>query len=142
MLEREVEHGVDVVLVAGGHHHHVGEDPQVGQVIAAVVGGTVGADQPGPVQTEDDRQVLERNLLENLIVRSLEKRAVDIDDRSGPGLGHAGGERDGVTLADAHVEELAGKRVANLLQFVALAHGGREDGHAGNRGGRPRTAPR
>ena len=68
MLESEVEHGADVMLVAGRHHHHVGEDPEVGQVIAAVVSGAVCADQTGPVETEDDRKVLERNLLEDLII--------------------------------------------------------------------------
>ena len=40
----------------------------VGNVEAAVVRRTVGARQTGPVHCEDDRQVLEGDLLEDLVV--------------------------------------------------------------------------
>ena len=88
----------------------------------------VGADQPGAVEREDDRQVLERDFLEDLVERALEERAVDVDDRPRAGLGHAGGEGDGVALADADVEEPVGEVVADLLELVPLAHRGGQDG--------------
>ena len=84
----------------------------------------VGADQPGAVEGEDDRQVLERDLLEDLVERALEERAVDVDDRPGAGLGHPGGEGDGVALADPDVEEPVGEGLADLLELVPLAHRG------------------
>ena len=131
MPQGEIEHGRDVLLVARGHDDHVGKDAQIGQVISAVMGGPVGADQAGAVEAEDDRQVLEGDLLEDLVVRPLQERAVDVDDRPGAGLGHAGGERHRVALADADVEELVGERVADLLELVSLAHGGGDHGDLG-----------
>ncbi len=95
------------------------------------MGGPVGADQAGAVEAEDDRQVLKRDFLEDLVVRALEERAVDVDDRPGAGLGHAGGESHRVALADADVEELVGERVADLLELVPLAHGGGDHGDLG-----------
>ena len=122
MRQGEVEHRGDVLLVARGHHDHVGEDAEIRQVVRAVVGRPVGADQPGAVEAEDDRQVLQRHLLEDLVVRPLEERAVDVDDRPGARLGHPGGEGDGVALADADVEELVGEGLADPLELVPLAH--------------------
>ena len=46
-----------------------------------------------------------------------------------PGLGLPGGERDGVALADADVEEPVGEVLADLLQLVPLAHGGGHHRH-------------
>ena len=131
MPQGEVEHRGDVFLVARGHDDHVGEDAHVGQVVSAVVSGPVGADQAGAVEAEDDRQVLKGDFLEDLVVRALEERAVDVDDRPGAGLGHAGGEGDGVALADADVEELAREGVADLLELVPLAHRGGDHGDLG-----------
>ena len=94
----------------------------------AVVRRAVGAGQAGAVEAEDDRQVLERDLLEDLVEGALQERAVDVDDRPHAGLGHAGGEGDGVALADADVEEPVGEVVADLLELVPLAHRGGQDG--------------
>ena len=46
-----------------------------------------------------------------------------------PALAMPAGESDGVRFANARVEEAVGKLVADLFQFVPLAHGGRHDGH-------------
>ncbi len=88
----------------------------------------VGPDDAGAVEREDDRQVLKRNLLEDLVERALQERAVDVDDRPCSGLGHPGGEGDGVALADTDVEEAVGEGVADLLELVPLAHRGGEHG--------------
>jgi hypothetical protein len=73
---------------------------------------------------------LQRDFLEQLVVRALQKRAVDIDDRSEANLGLTSGEGDSVTFADADVEESFGKVVAHALEFVALAHRGGDHGDA------------
>ena len=88
----------------------------------------VGPHDAGAVDAEDDRQVLERDLLEDLVVRALEERAVDVDHRPRAGLGHAASHRDGVALADADVEELLREGLAHLLELVPLAHRGRQHG--------------
>ena len=84
----------------------------------------VGPDQPGTVQQQRHRQVLQGHFLEDLVVAPLQEGAVDVDDRPQAGLGQPGGEGHGVRLADAHVEEPLGKLVADRLEHVALAHGG------------------
>ena len=76
----------------------------------------VGPGEAGPIEHERDRQVLQRDFLENLIVRPLQERAVDVDDRPQPDLGLPGGEGDGVPLANARVEEAVGKRVADSFR--------------------------
>ena len=67
---------------------------------------------------------LEGHFLEDLVVGPLQERAVDVHDRSHAGLGHAGGERDRVALADPDIEELFREGVADSLELVPLAHGG------------------
>ena len=105
-----------------------GNDPHVADVEHAVVRRAVGAGQAGAVEQERDRQVLQRDFLEDLVVAALQERAVDVDDRPQPGLGHAGGEGHGVRFADAGVEEPVGKVVADRLELVPLAHRGGQHG--------------
>ncbi len=124
VMQGPVEHRRHVGGVARGHHHQVRHRPQIGQVEHAVVRGAVGADQPGAIEQQRDRQVLQRDFLENLIVAALHEGAVDGDHRPQAGLGQSGGERHRVRFADAHVEELVGKLVADRFEHGALAHGG------------------
>ena len=131
VLDRPVDHPHQVLPIARGHDDQVGQRPQVGEVEGAMMGGAVGADQSGAVQQQRDRQVLQGDFLEDLVVGPLHEGAVDIDQGPHPGLGQPGGEGHGVRLADAHVEEAVGKLVADRLQHGALAHGRGDDGHAG-----------
>ena len=96
----------------------------------AVMRRAVGAGQAGAIEQERDRQILQRHFLENLVEAALQERAVDIDDRPQAGFGLPGGERDGVRFANAGVEKPIGKRFADRLQLVSLAHGGGQHGDA------------
>ena len=129
--QRPVEHRRKVVLVAGREHRHVGEQSQVAEIEGAVVRGAIRARQPGPVEHKHNRQVLEADLLEDLVERPLEERAVDVDDRPAAGLGLPCREGHGMRLADPHVEEPLRKLLANGFKLVALAHRGRHHRHAG-----------
>jgi len=86
--------------------------------------------QAAAIEHEGDGQILQRDFLEDLIVRALQKRTVNVDDGSEANFGLASGEGDGVAFADADVEEAIGKRIADPLELVALAHGGRDHGDA------------
>ena len=99
-----------------GHDDHVREHAQVAEVEHAVVRRPVGAGEAAAVEHERDRQILQRDFLEDLVVRPLQERAVDVDDRPQAGLGLAGGEGHGVGLADAGVEEAVGECVADLFR--------------------------
>ena len=119
----------DIELVAGGHHDHVGEEPHVGDVEAAMMGRAIGAGQPGAVEREDDGQILQGDLLEDLIEGTLQEGGVDVADRAGAGLGHAGGEGDRMRFADADIEEPQRVIGPHLFELVPLAHGGGDDRH-------------
>ena len=133
MLQGEVEHLRHVLRIARRHHDQVRKDPHVDEVEHAVMRRPVGSGQAGTIQREHDRQILQRHFLKDLIVSPLQKRAVDIDDRPQPGLGHAGRKGHRVRFADARVEEAVGKLVADRLQHVPLAHRGRQHRHLRSR---------
>ena len=67
LREGPVEHGGEVVLVSGGQHRQIGKQAEITQIEGAVVRGTVGAGQAGPVDHEHHRQVLQADLLEDLV---------------------------------------------------------------------------
>ena len=126
VTQGKVEHGPQVVRIAGRHDHQVRKHTQVGQVKCAVMGRPVRTDQPGTVQHEHDGQVLQGHLLEDLVEAPLQERAVDVDDGANSHFGLPGGEGDRMRLANARVEKAVGKLLANRLQLVALAHRGRQ----------------
>ena len=130
VLERELEHLRQVGFVARSHHRDVRQHSQITEVERAVMRRSVRPCQAAAIEHEGDGQILQRDFLEDLIVRALQKRAVNVDDRSQADFGLAGGKGDGVAFADADVEEAIGKRIADLLELVALAHGGRDHGDA------------
>ena len=99
-----MDHVDQLDLVGRGHHHEIGQGAQIGEVEAAGMGGAVGADQAGPVHGEADRQILDRDVVDDLIVGALEEGR--IDGAEGPVAlgGEAGGEGHGMLLGDPDVE--------------------------------------
>ncbi len=90
----------------------------------------VGADDAGAVDREHDRQVLQRNVVNQLVVGALEERRVDRDHRPHPLAREARRERDGVLLGDAHVEVAVGKRLREPYEPRAFAHRRRDGDEA------------
>jgi hypothetical protein len=68
-----VEHLPAFVLVGRAEDDEVGNAGQEGQVEGAVVGGTVGADQAGPVDGHHHRQVLQGDVVDQLVVGPLQE---------------------------------------------------------------------
>ncbi len=81
-----------LVLVGGRHHHDVRDAAQVREVEGAVVGGAVVADQAGAVDGEQHRQVLQRHVVDQLVVAALQEGRVDRHHRAQALAGQAGGE--------------------------------------------------
>ena len=113
---RGIEHVPQLVLVPGHHDGHVGDHPQVGDVERPVVGWPVISHQASAVESEHHRQVLDRDVVDDLVERPLEECRVDGAHRPHAGDGEARGERRGVLLRDAHVEESVGKQLLELVQ--------------------------
>jgi hypothetical protein len=73
VAERGVERLPAFVLVGRRQHAHVRDAAQVRDVVVAGVRRAVGADQAGAVEREDDRQVLDRDIVDQLVVGALQE---------------------------------------------------------------------
>ena len=119
------DHVHELGLVGRRHHHHVGQAGEIGDVEGAGVGRAVGADQPGAVDGEAHRQVLDRDVVHDLVVGALQEGRVDRAERLEALGGEARGEGHGVLLGDADVEDAVGKGLAEACRApVPERHGG------------------
>ena len=117
-------------LVGGGHHHEIGQGREIGDVEAAGVGRAVGADQTGPVDGEAHRQILDRHVVDDLIVGALQEGRIDGAEGPHALRGEAGGEGHRMLLGDADVERAIGEGLGEAVDAGAGRHGGgdRDDG--------------
>ncbi len=73
MLECSVEHLPTFILVAGRHDDHVGNAAQIAQIETAGMCRAIRSDQSGTVDGEHHRQVLQRDVVNELVVSTLQK---------------------------------------------------------------------
>ena len=131
VLQAGDQHPLQLGLVLGGHHREVGHAAQVTDVVLALVGGAIGANDAGPVHHERDGQVLDAHVVDQLVVGALQEGAVDGAHGAEPFTGHAGGHGDGVLLGDAHIEVLVGAGLLQQVEAGAGGHGGGDAHHPG-----------
>ena len=105
-----------------------------------MVGCTIVAHQPAAVQREGDIEVLDRHVVDQLVVAALQEGRVDRDHRLHAIGRQACGEGDGVLLGDADVEVALGELLLEAPQTRALAHG-RRDAHQTRLGARHVAQP-
>ena len=120
--EAGAEHLPALVLVGGRHHQHVRDAAQVAEIEAARVRGAIGADHAAAVDREQHVQVLQRHVVDELVVGALQEARIDGHDRLGPFAGHAGGQRDRMLLGDGGVEIARRVLLREPHQAGALAH--------------------
>ena len=83
------------------------------------MGGAVGADQPGAVDGEADRQVLDGDGVDDLVVGALQEGRIDGAERPVALRREPAGEGDRMLLGDADVEHRGrGTCSANLSRPV------------------------
>ena len=104
-LERLAEFLTQPGAVARCGHPHTGHDAQHRQVPHAVVAGAVGPGDPGAVQHDRHRQLVQRNVHHHLIERAVEECRVDGDDGVHATHRQPGGRGHRVLLGDADIEE-------------------------------------
>ena len=88
--------------------------------------GPVLPHQPGPVDGEDHRQVLQAYLLDDLIVSPLQKGRVDGHQGPEPVKSKAGRHGHGMLLRDSHVEEAPGIEFLEAVEPGTQRHGRRD----------------
>ena len=121
-LDRGGEQVLELVLVARRRDHEVRDRAQVGEVEGAVVGRAVAADEPGAVEHEGDRQLLERDVVDDLVEGALQERRVDRADRAQALAREARGEGHGVLLGDADVVDALRMARAEAVEAGAVGH--------------------
>ncbi|MNS80830.1 hypothetical protein D3C72_1145270 [compost metagenome] len=122
LVERRGQQLTALVLVGRRHHHHVGDAAQVGDIVGTRVRGAVGADQAGAVQREHHRQVLQRHVVDQLVIAALQEGGVDRHHRLQALAGQAAGEGHRVLLGDADVVVAVRETPLELDHAGAFAH--------------------
>jgi hypothetical protein len=126
MAARGGDHMDELGLVGGRHHHHVGQAAEIGDVEGARMGRPVGADQPGAVEREAHRQLLDRHVMDDLVVGALQEGRVDRAERLVALAGEARREGHRMLLGDADIEGAARMGLAEGVEPGARRHGGRD----------------
>ena len=119
---RGPEHVPQHPLVARRHQGHARHRPQVCDVVQALMRAAVVADDARAIEREHDREVLHRDVMEDLVVRALQERRVDRDDRHDALRREAAGHRHRVLFGDADVDQPPGELPEERLQAGAARH--------------------
>ncbi len=87
-----IHHIPEFRFIHGCCHHHVGQCAHVGHVKDPVVGGSVFAHEASPVETENDVEVLQGDVMDHLVVSPLHKGGIDVAEGNHPLRGQSGGK--------------------------------------------------
>jgi hypothetical protein len=104
-----VEHLPALVLVSWRHDHHVGYTAQIAQIKCAVMSRSVGADQAAPVDGKKDRQVLQRHVMDQLVLSPLQECRIDRDYGPHALAGQPGTQGHRVLFRDSDVKVTIGE---------------------------------
>ena len=124
--EARVEQLPRFVFVRRRHDEHVRNAAQIAQIERAGMRGAVFADQSGAIDREQHVEILQRDIVNQLIVGALQECRINRDDRFQTIAGHAGGERHRVLLGDGDIVIAIGEALRKLHHAGAFAHGGRD----------------
>ncbi len=109
-------------FVGRRHQHETGQAAKVGDVEGAGMGRAVGADQPGAVDGEAHRQLLDGDVVHHLVVAALQEGRIDRRERLEALRGEAGREGHCVLLGDADIEGALGELLLELVEPGAGRH--------------------
>ena len=117
-------------LIGGGHVHHAGNGAEIGVVIIAGMGRSIGADIAGPVDGEAHRQALNGDVVDHLVISALQEGRIDGTEGLHALAGHARRKGHGMLLGNADIVDAAGKDLCELVEAGARGHGGGYGHHA------------
>ena len=80
------------------------------------------------VDADDDREVVQTDVMEDVVQRALQECGIDGDDWAEALAGEAGSEGDGVGFRDTCVETTFWILFHKLLEASSLEHGRGDDG--------------
>ena len=119
-----IQHLAALVFIAWRHNNHVRDAAQIGEIERPLVRLPVGANDACTVDRKQDRQLLNRHVVNHLIVGALQESGVDRYDRFVAANRQPGGEGDRMLLGDRHVKVLIRILFRKLDHAGAFAHRG------------------
>ena len=128
LQQRRVHHVCQLILIFGNHVDDVGNATQIADVEKTVMRRSIIAGKPAAIHAEDDRQVLQANIVHDGIEGTLQESGVNGTERTEAHGGQAGGKDDAVLLGDAHIEIPARVMRTEEVERRSVGHGG-GDGH-------------
>ena len=93
-----------------------------------VVGHAVLAHDAAPVEAHHHGQILDRDVVDHIVVSPLHERRIDVAERHHARSGHPGREGHGMALGDTHVEATRRHGVHEHVHRTPRRHG-RRDAH-------------
>ena len=111
------------------HDRHVGNTAQIRQIEDPLVRLPIASHQPRPVNRQDYRQILERHVMDKLIIGTLKKGRVHGKYRVDPACRQSRRKGNPVCLGDPHVEETVGIELPKPGKACPVSHGCRDRRH-------------
>ena len=119
------------VFIFRRHHDQTGEVAQIGQIKKPLMGRSVFPDNARAVHGKNNRKILQTDIVQNLIVGSLQESRINRHDGRQSFGGQARGKGHGQLFGDADIVKPAGMGLAEFFQPRALAHGRRDGDNPG-----------
>ena len=91
-----------------------------------MVCSTILADKTATIQAEGHRQVLQRHVVDHVVVGTLHERGVDVADRVHASCGQTCREGHGMTLGNTHVEASFGHLLHHQIHRATRWHSWRD----------------
>ena len=86
--------------------------------------GTVFANQSGAVETQNNRKILNRYVVDDIIMRPLHKRRIDIAERLQSVFSHPSGEGNRMSFGNTDIESAFRHFLHQYIHRTAAGHGG------------------
>ena len=122
------EHVGELGFVLRLHVDDAGDGSQVADVEEAVVRGAVVAGEAGAVHAKGDIEILQCDVVNDHVVGALHEGAVNRDEGLHALRGETAGEKCGVFLGDADIEEPVGVALRKMDEAGAGGHGSGDGG--------------
>ena len=121
----KIQHILQFPQIFRSHHAHIGHGGQIGVIKDSLMGFSVAPHQPGPVNAEQHRKILNAHVVNHLVIPPLEKRGVHSHHRPQPRGCHSRRRGHRVLFCNSHIEKPARKTSGKRLQSRSVRHGRR-----------------
>jgi len=113
-------------LVRRRHHNKVRQAAEIGQIKRAGMCRAIGADKSGAVHRKAHRQLLDRHVVDHLVVGALQEGRIDHGKRLQPFCRKTSRKRHRMLFGDANVKGAVREGVAECIKPGARWHRGRD----------------